>query len=168
VNCLPSFHQERFEHQLNIQCLGFLNDLVALLWPNINVAGSKMTKDIAGPMFKTMLPGPLASLHFTKVDLGNIPIVFSNVLVTKIGTDGIKLDLNVDWDGKSDIELKGEMIPSLVSQISCLAKRHHLNVRNSCVQQGVKGVELHGRLSILLCPLTNVIPLVCNSHFALS
>ncbi len=151
-----------------MQCLGFLNDLVALLWPNINVAGSQMTKDIADPMFKTMLPGPLKSLHFTKVDLGNVPIVFSHVLVTKIGTDGIKLDLNVDWDGKSDIELKGEMIPSLVSQISCLAKIRHLNVRNSCVQQGVKGVELHGRLSILLCPLTNVIPLVRNNHFALS
>lgn len=151
-----------------MKCLGFLNDLAALLWPNINVAGSKLIKDIADPMFKTMLPGPLASLHFTKVDLGNIPMVFSNVLVTKIGTDGIKLDLNVDWDGKSDIELKADMIPSLVSQMSCLTKIRHLNVRNSFVQQGVKGVELHGRLSILLCPLTNVIPLVCNSHFALS
>lgn len=127
-----------------------------------------MTKEIADPMFKTMLPGLLSSLHFTKVDLGNTPIVLSNVLVTKIGTDGIKLDLNVDWDGKSDIELKGEMIPSLVSQISCLTKVCHLNVRNSFVPQGVKGVELHGRLSILLCPLTNIIPLVCNSHCALS
>lgn len=103
-----------------------------------------MTKEIADPMFKTMLPGLLSSLHFTKVDLGNTPIVLSNVLVTKIGTDGIKLDLNVDWDGKSDIELKGEMIPAL----------------------GVKGVELHGRLSILLCPLTNIIPLMGAAQVA--
>jgi hypothetical protein len=79
-----------------------------------------MIKDIADPMFKTMLPGPLASLHFTKVALGLIPVVFSNVRVTKIATDGLQLDLNVDWDGKCDIELDGDMIPKLVSRISCL------------------------------------------------
>ncbi|KAK1075613.1 hypothetical protein LTR74_000021 [Friedmanniomyces endolithicus] len=80
-------------------CLEFLNDIVAQLWPNINVAGSKMTMDIANPMFKTMLPGPLASLHFTKVDLGPIPMTVSKVLATKTDTNGIKLDLNVDWKG---------------------------------------------------------------------
>ena len=68
-------------------------------------------------MFKTMLPGLLASLHFTKVDLGLVPIVFSNVQVTKTDTAGIKLDLNVDWDGKCDIELDGEMMPTVVSRI---------------------------------------------------
>jgi len=78
-----------------------------------------MIKDIVDPMFKVMLPGPLASLHFTKVDLGPIPIIFSNVRVTKTITDGIKLDLNVDWDGKCDIDLDGDMIPKVVSQISC-------------------------------------------------
>jgi len=52
----------------------FLNDLVRELWPNINVAGCNMTKEIVEPMFKTMLPGPLKSLHFTKLDLGPVPI----------------------------------------------------------------------------------------------
>lgn len=122
----------------------FLNDIVAQLWPNINVAGCKMTKDIVEPMFKTMLPGPLASLHFTKIDLGAVPLRLSNVLATKTDTDGIKLDMNVDWDGKCDIELDGDMIPAL----------------------GVEGVKLHGRLSILLCPLTNVIPLIGAAQVA--
>lgn len=76
-----------------------------------------MVKEIADPMFKKMLPGPLASLHFTKVDLGQVPIVFSNVNVTKTATDGIKLDLNVDWDGQCDIALDADMIPSVVSTI---------------------------------------------------
>ncbi|KAK0266460.1 hypothetical protein LTS09_000413 [Friedmanniomyces endolithicus] len=125
-------------------CLEFLNDIVAQLWPNINVAGSKMTMDIANPMFKTMLPGPLASLHFTKVDLGPIPMTVSKVLATKTDTNGIKLDLNVDWKGKADIELKGNMIPTL----------------------GVESVELHGRLSVLLAPLTNVIPLIGAAQVA--
>ncbi|KAF7897630.1 hypothetical protein EAF00_005858 [Botryotinia globosa] len=117
---------------------GFLNDIVAQLWPNIEVAGSKMVKEIVEPMFKTMLPGPLATLHFTKIELGSTPIKFSDVKVTKTAHDGIKLDLNVDWDGQCDIELDGNMMPKV----------------------GVKEVILNGRLSILLCPLTNIIPLI--------
>ncbi|KAF7912093.1 uncharacterized protein EAF01_001114 [Botrytis porri] len=117
---------------------GFLNDIVAQLWPNIEVAGSKMIKDIVEPMFKTMLPGPLATLHFTKIELGATPIVFSDVKVTKTAHDGIKLDLNVNWNGRCDIELDGNMMPKV----------------------GVKEVLLNGRLSILLCPLTNIIPLI--------
>ena len=73
------------------------------LWPNIDAAGSKMVKDIVEPMFKTMLPGPLASLHFTKVELGNVPLKLSHVKVTKTDHGGINLAMNVDWEGKCDI-----------------------------------------------------------------
>jgi len=84
------------------------------MWPNINVAGSQMLKDIADPMFKQMLPSPFKSLHFTKVDLGTVPIRFNKVLATKTESNGIKLDMNVEWEGQSDIELDGDMIPKLV------------------------------------------------------
>jgi hypothetical protein len=78
-----------------------------------------MVKDIVEPMFKTMLPGPLASLHFTKIELGPTPLVLSNVKVTKTPHDGIKLDLNVDWDGQCDIQLDADMIPKIVSKRPC-------------------------------------------------
>jgi len=103
-----------------------------------------MIKDIVEPMFKIMLPGPLATLHFTKIEFGATPIVFSNVKVTKTPHDGIKLDLNVDWDGQCDIQLDGQMMPKV----------------------GVKEVVLNGRLSVLLCPLTNVIPLIGAAQIA--
>lgn len=74
-----------------------------------------MVKDIVDPMFKTMLPGPLSTLHFTKVDFGHVPLQLSNVKTTKTNHDGIKLDMNVEWKGKCDIELDGDMIPALVS-----------------------------------------------------
>ena len=122
----------------------FLNEIVAQLWPNINVAGSAMIKEIAEPMFKTMLPGPLKTLHFTKIDLGTVPLRLTNVLATRTDTDGIKLDMNVDWEGKCDIELDADMIPSL----------------------GVEHVKLRGRLSILLAPLTNIIPLIGAAQIA--
>jgi len=122
----------------------FLNEIVEQLWPNINVAGSQMIKEIAEPMFKTMLPGPLKSLHFTKIDLGSVPLKLNGVLVSKTTTEGIKLDMNVDWDGECDIKLDADMMPEL----------------------GVKHVKLRGRLSILLGPLTNVIPLIGAAQIA--
>jgi hypothetical protein len=94
-----------------------------------------MIKDIADPMFKTMLPGPLASLHFTKVDLGQNPIVFSDVRVTKTDTAGLMLDLNVDWNSKCDIDLDGEMIPKVVSRMCYLPV---LNTQARCTNSFVR------------------------------
>ena len=99
----------------------FLNDIVKQLWPNINAAGSKMVKEIVEPMFKTMLPGPLKTLHFTKIDLGPVPLRLSNAKTTKTELDGIKLDLNLDWVGKADIEMDADMIPALVSDCLLLS-----------------------------------------------
>lgn len=93
---------------------GFLNDIIEQLWPNINVAGCRMVKEIVEPMFATMLPGPLASLKFVKLDLGNVPIRVSKVDVHKTDNAGIKLDMDVTWDGQSDIDLDGKMVPKLV------------------------------------------------------
>ena len=66
-------------------------------------------------MFKTMLPGPLATLHFTKIDLGPVPLRLSNAKTTRTEADGIKLDMNVEWKGKADIEMDADYIPALVS-----------------------------------------------------
>lgn len=101
---------------LVLNAIEFLNDIVKQLWPNINAAGSKMIKEIVEPMFKSMLPGPLASLHFTKIDLGPVPLRLSNAKTTKTEADGIKLDMNVDWVGKADIELDADMCPAMVSK----------------------------------------------------
>ncbi|QDS75787.1 hypothetical protein FKW77_000001 [Venturia effusa] len=135
---------EKLTADTNGESAGFLNDIVAQLWPNIQVAGSNMIKDIVEPMFKTMLPGPLATLHFTKIELGSVPLVLSNVKVTRTTENGIRLDLNVDWDGQCDIKLDANMMPAV----------------------GVKEVMLSGRLSILLCPLTNIIPLIGAAQIA--
>ncbi|KAG7287779.1 hypothetical protein NEMBOFW57_007294 [Staphylotrichum longicolle] len=93
---------------------GFLNDLVKQLWPNIAVAGARMIKGIAEPMFAVTLPAPLNSLVFEKIDLGTVPIHFSKVDVHKTENEGIKLDLDLDWDGECDIELNGNMIPKII------------------------------------------------------
>ncbi|KAI7911950.1 hypothetical protein M0657_010686 [Pyricularia oryzae] len=93
---------------------GFLNDIIEQLWPNINVAGCRMVKEIVEPMFATMLPGPLATLKFVKLDLGPVPMRVSEVDVHKVDNGGIKLDMDVTWEGKSDIELEGKLVPKLI------------------------------------------------------
>lgn len=94
--------------------LGFLNDMIEQLWPNINVIGCRMVKEIVEPMFASMLPGPLASLKFVKLDLGSIPLRVSAVDVHKAENGGMKLDMDVIWEGDSDIDLDGKMVPKLV------------------------------------------------------
>ncbi|KAH6904359.1 C2 domain-containing protein [Coprinopsis sp. MPI-PUGE-AT-0042] len=123
---------------------GFLNDIVEQLWPNINVAGCKMVKEIVEPILATTLPGPLANLRFTKLDLGPVPLRLDNVDVHKASVGGIKLDMDVHWESKSDIELDGKMVPKI----------------------GIQHVHLKGRLSVLLAPLTNIIPLIGAAQVA--
>lgn len=62
-----------------------------------------------------LVPGPLANLRFTKLDLGHVPIRFSKVDVHKTPNDGIKLDMDLDWEGVCDIELDGARVPKIVS-----------------------------------------------------
>ncbi|CAO2653578.1 Nn.00g029890.m01.CDS01 [Neocucurbitaria sp. VM-36] len=117
---------------------GFLNDIVEQLWPNICVAGAKIVKEAVEPILASTLPGPLSSLHFVKLDFGHVPLRFSHVDVHKTTTEGIKLDMNLDWEGVCDIELDGNHVPKI----------------------GIEKVQLRGRLSVLFCPLTNIIPLI--------
>lgn len=111
------------------------------LQPYLRVAVSKMIKDIVEPMFADMLPGPLKNLHFKKVDLGPTPFVFSNVDVHKMEGDSIKLDMDVDWDGLMDVELCVKLV-------------------GVPVNFGVEHVKINGRLSILLNPLIDTLPLI--------
>ncbi|KAK6334224.1 hypothetical protein TWF730_003439 [Orbilia blumenaviensis] len=126
------------------ESVDFLNDIVEQLWPNINAAGCQMVKDIVEPMFASMLPGPLATLRFAKLDLGPIPMKLSEVDVHKTDHGGIKLDMDVTWEGRSDIEMDGNMVPKF----------------------GIEHIHLKGRLSILLAPLTNIIPLIGAAQVA--
>lgn len=126
-----------------VESVGFLNDIVAQLWDYINVAGATMTKQIVEPMFHELLPGPLKNLHFTKIDLGPKPIRFDNIDVHSRKEGVIKLDVDVLWDGECDIDLKATL-----------------------VSFGVQKVKLSGRLSVLLCPLVERLPLVTATQVA--
>lgn len=122
----------------------FLNDLVGQMWNYVNVAGSKMVKDTVEPMFKEMLPGPLKTLHFNKIDLGRVPFMFDNVDVHSVGDDTIKMDIDVKWDGEMDVELDADYMPGF----------------------GVQHIKFYGRLSVLLRPLIGALPLISAAQIS--
>lgn len=118
-----------------VESVGFLNDIVAQLWGHIAVAGSNLLKDILEPMFDDI--PLLSSLRFTKIDLGTTPVTFDNIDVHRRAEGVIKLDVDVRWDSLCDIELK-----------------------HALAAFGVEHVKLSGRMSVLLAPLVERLPLV--------
>lgn len=104
-------------HSLTRKPPGFLNDIVKNLWPNICVAGSDMIKGTVEPMLASTLPSPLSNLKFVKIEFGEVPISFSNVDVHKTSSGGIKLDMDMNWEGVCDFELDGSMVPKVVSSV---------------------------------------------------
>ena len=78
------------------------------------MAAAQIAKDTVEPILASTLPGPLANLKFVKLDLGNVPAKFSNVDVHKTPNDGIKLDMDLNWESACDIELDGSSVPKIV------------------------------------------------------
>lgn len=119
------------------ESLGWLNDIISQLWGRMSIAGEQMVKESVEPSFAE-LPGPLSSLRFTKIDLGKTPIKFDRIDVHTKNEDCIKLDIDIIWDGDCDIVLSANIIGSF----------------------GVRSVKLTGRLSVLMLPLIDRMPLV--------
>lgn len=121
------------------QQVGFLSDLLAQLWSYINAAASQNIKETVEPQFKT-LPGPLSTLHFTKCDLGQVPLRLDNIIVHDVdkATNTLQFDVDVHWDGRANIQLKANYLGSF----------------------GVKSIKLFGRMSVLMKPLVSTLSIV--------
>eukprot|EP00980_Cylindrotheca_fusiformis_P009874 scaffold2186_cov113-Cylindrotheca_fusiformis.AAC.2 len=128
--------KSRGAHLEDSENVNFLTDLIARLWPNLSPAIGETIIATVEPMFKDMLPGPLASMHFTKCDLGHVPMRLDNIVVHPRKKDTINFDVDVIWDGSCDIRLKGGMGVTL----------------------GVQNIKLLGRMQFLMRPLSNELP----------
>lgn len=124
---------------------GFLTDLMAQLWPYMEVAVSESIRETVEPTFAD-LPGPLAKLHFTKCRLGKVPIRLDNVIVHNVNKDNGSVQVDVDfvWDGDCDICFKAPYLGSF----------------------GVRKLKLMGRMALLKKPLTYQLPVVDAVQYA--
>lgn len=126
------------------ESLGWLNDLLGQIWPSTAIAAEKIIRETVEPLFAELLPGPLKTLRFTKLNLGAAPPTFDNVDVHSRRAGFLRLNLDVAWDGAADIELKADHVPAL----------------------GVRRVTLHGRVSVVLGPLVDRLPVVSCAKVA--
>lgn len=118
--------------------VGFLNDMVEHMWDYINVMAANMTRETIEPMFAEMLPGPLSSIKFSKIDFGKNPVKFDNIDVHKHESKNeMQLLIDITWDGDCDIQVS--------SKIGTF---------------GLNSIKLAGRIALALDPLINKMPLI--------
>jgi len=141
--------------------INFLSDMVSRLWPYLGKAMADTIKDSVEPSFKETLPGPLSTLKFKKLDLGDVPLVLDNILVrdlqsiddagTAFGKDQnyLQFEWDITWQSDCDIQLATDKIAGMAA-----------------ISFGVKTLTLSGRLQVIAKPLGNVLPCIDAIQFA--
>ncbi|KAL7543424.1 hypothetical protein ACHAXR_012705 [Thalassiosira sp. AJA248-18] len=130
----------------------FLSGVFSQMWNHLNIAVSNTIKDTLEPSLRDMKP---VSLHFVRLDLGDVPFLFQNMFIHRVDMEhsiakgkkkkagaGVQIDVDVVWDGNCDIMLQANFTKSAKFTF------------------GVKQIKLSGRLQILLSPLTTEIPVI--------
>jgi len=116
--------------------VNFLSDLISRLWnDNLSVGLGDTIRETVEPMFADM---GLPSLRFVKFDMGRVPIQLDNIVVHHLNDEGntLQFDVDVTWDGACDIKAKSKVLPPF----------------------GIANIELKGRMSFFMKPLSNVLP----------
>jgi len=126
------------------ESLGWLNDILKQMWPNICVAGEVLTKEIVEPALEEGLPSALKGIKLTKVYFGSSPPTFDNIdVITATDVNSIKLNMDLTFIAEDcEIELAGR------------------------VSVGVKSMKLKGRISVVMSPLINTLPCIGAVQFA--
>jgi hypothetical protein len=141
--------------------VNFLSDMVSRMWPYLGKAIAVTIKESVEPSFKETLPGPLSSLKFKKLDLGDVPLVLDNMLVRDLksiddagmafGKDQhyLQFELDITWQSDCDIQLATDKIAGMAA-----------------ISFGVKTITLSGRLQVIAKPLGTVLPCIEAIQFA--
>jgi len=120
------------------ESLGWLNDIIKQMWPNINAAAATMVKELVEPGLREGLPGPLNGLKFTKISLGSAPPRFDNIDVFTQTEGSIKLNIDLHW----------------------VAEDFDIELATGIISAGVESIKIVGRLSVLMGPLVNTLPCI--------
>ncbi|XP_040839846.1 extended synaptotagmin-1 [Ochotona curzoniae] len=117
----------------------WLNKIVAQVWPFLGQYMEKLLAETVAPAVRGSNPH-LQTFTFTRVELGEKPLRIIGVKVhPSQRKDQILLDLNVSYVGDVQIDVE-------VKKYFCKA--------------GVKGMQLHGVLRVILEPLLGDVPIV--------
>ncbi|XP_022893407.1 synaptotagmin-5-like isoform X2 [Olea europaea var. sylvestris] len=87
------------------QKLTWLNLHLEKIWPYVSEAASELIKANVEPILEQYRPMILASLTFSKLTLGTVAPQFTGVSIIEDGTEGITMELEMQWDGNPSIIL---------------------------------------------------------------
>ncbi|XP_024968342.1 synaptotagmin-5-like isoform X2 [Cynara cardunculus var. scolymus] len=85
--------------------LTWLNAHLTKIWPYVDEAASELIKANVEPILEQYRPIVLSSLRFSKLTLGTVAPQFTGVSIVEDGSDGITLELEMNWDGNPNIIL---------------------------------------------------------------
>ncbi|XP_060171997.1 synaptotagmin-5-like [Lycium barbarum] len=89
----------------NQQKLKWLNSLLEKIWPYVDEAASELVKSSVEPILEQYKPMILASLKLSKFTLGTVAPQFTGVSILEDGSEGITMELEMNWDGNPNIVL---------------------------------------------------------------
>ncbi|KAL6554548.1 Synaptotagmin-5 [Orobanche hederae] len=87
------------------QKLTWLNLQLEKMWPYVDEAASELIKTNVEPVLEQYRPVILASLTFSKFTLGTVAPQFTGVSIIEDGSEGITMELEMQWDGNPSIIL---------------------------------------------------------------
>lgn len=87
------------------QKLTWLNVQLEKIWPYVNEAASELIKANVEPILEQYRPVILASLSFKKFTLGTVAPQFTGVQIIEDESEGITMELEMQWDGNPNIIL---------------------------------------------------------------
>ncbi|KAL3353009.1 hypothetical protein AABB24_020812 [Solanum stoloniferum] len=89
----------------NQQKLAWLNSHLEKIWPYVDEAASELVKSSVEPILEQYRPVILASLKFSKFTLGTVAPQFTGISIIEDGSEGITMELEMQWDGNPSIIL---------------------------------------------------------------
>ncbi|XP_004242744.1 synaptotagmin-5 [Solanum lycopersicum] len=89
----------------NQQKLNWLNSHLEKIWPFVDEAASELVRSSVEPILEQYRPMILASLKFSKFTLGTVAPQFTGISILEGGSEGITMELEMNWDGNPSIIL---------------------------------------------------------------
>nr|GMC65158.1 synaptotagmin-5-like [Ipomoea batatas]GME17825.1 synaptotagmin-5-like [Ipomoea batatas]GME20544.1 synaptotagmin-5-like [Ipomoea batatas] len=122
------------------QKLKWLNSHLEKIWPYVNEAASELIKMNVEPVLESYRPVILASLKFSRFTLGTVAPQCIGISIIEDGSEGITIELQVQWDGN----------PSIILDI-----KTYLGV---ALPVQVKNIGFTGVFRLILRPLVDELP----------
>ncbi|XP_076954964.1 synaptotagmin-5-like [Bidens hawaiensis] len=94
-----------FSHRQKLIHLTWLNSHLTKICPHVDEAASELIKTSVEPILEQYRPILLSSLTFSRLTLDTVAPKFTGVSVIEDESDGITLELELNWDGNPSIIL---------------------------------------------------------------